>query len=317
MKKPTRSNLIRPLILALVILLTTAIAVQFHAEVDAKKPAAPPGLDKKDNDNNYTESVYLQDIDSGLTSPTGKFRWLDAANNEYSTDYRNSYNYTQAVVKVSCAPSGQIFEGMIEAQNLKPNFTYQIKLGGYPETYPTANEGIGLAGRWWQEIWDETEWTDGTNLNNKGDGTSPNPNDQVYFDNKNDPDYRYYGYIVFGYFITDSKGNASLTFRLDSSYHVLWKTSQRQATLDDGPVKQANIKVNPRKSAAYDIRYPVIPVSIFGEWERLPVGGVFLAPGAYTCQFFLTEESFHSDGGTFAGNWAAAMGAPLSFEITE
>ena len=29
-------------------------------------------------------TIYLEDIDSGLTSPTGDYRWLDIANQSYS-----------------------------------------------------------------------------------------------------------------------------------------------------------------------------------------------------------------------------------------
>ena len=56
-------------------------------------------------------------------------------------------------------------------------------------------------------------------------------------------------------------------------------------------------------------------VGVFGEWERLYVGGIYLRSGVYTCQIVLTEESFHGSGGTYAGNWAAAMRATISFEI--
>jgi len=283
--------------------------------VNADKPDKPPGQEKKNGDNDYPTTIYLQDIDSHLTSPTGKFRWLDVANQSYSLSYINSYDYTHASVKVSYAPSGEALEGLLTANNMKPNFAYQVKLSGYPESYPIANENIGLAGRWWQEVWDGSKWTGG-NLNSKGDGISPNPNDSIYYSMKDDPNYRYLGYMVFDYFITDSKGNASLKFRVDSSYHVLWKTSQRPATASDGTVKQITFSINPKKSAAYDTRYPRTTVSIFGEWERLPVGGIDLAPGYYNCDFFLTEESFHGSGGTYAGNWAAAMGAPIQFEIT-
>jgi hypothetical protein len=47
------------------------------------------------------------------------------------------------------------------------------------------------------------------------------------------------------------------------------------------------------------------------------VGGKYPAAGLYDCQFILTEGSFHGSGGANAGHWAAAMGAPISFEITE
>ena len=123
-----------------------------------------------------------------------------------------------------------------------------------------------------------------------------------------------FGKEIFG--ITDSKGTASLSFEINSSYHVLHKATQRAPQPQDGPVKTVKFKVNAKSSGAYDTNFDWTTVSIYGEVERLPVGGVYLAPGSYNCQFFLTEESFHGSGGTYAGNWAAAMGAPISFEIT-
>ena len=225
-----------------------------------------------------------------------------------------------------------ILEGKITAKNLKPNFAYQVKLAGNPEEDSEVNEKIGLAGRWWREVWNGTEWTNGWNLNNKGSVSDPvlypdrNPNDETYFATKDDlyPEsetqlmYRYSGYLVFDYFITDSKGNTTIYFQVDNSYHVLWKTTQSHTyTSNDGPIKQTTFRVNSKKTKAYDINYPTTSVGIFGEWERLPVDGIYLTPGEYSCMFFLTEESFHGVDGTGSGNWAAAMGAPIAFEITE
>jgi hypothetical protein len=93
----------------------------------------------------------------------------------------------------------------------------------------------------------------------------------------------------------------------------LWKTSQRSATLSDGPVKSRSF--DPYPSLAYDTDYPPQTVNIFGEWERLPVGGVHLQVGDYLAQIILTEESFHGSGGTYAGNWAAAMGGQIDFSL--
>jgi hypothetical protein len=42
------------------------------------------------------QTVILEDIDSGTTSPTGQYRWLDVADQPYSASYRDNYNYTQA-----------------------------------------------------------------------------------------------------------------------------------------------------------------------------------------------------------------------------
>jgi hypothetical protein len=267
-------------------------------------------------------TIYLQDIDSGLTSPQGNYRWLDAADQQYSSTYQNNYNYTQANVIVTYNEIGDTLKGTLISTNLKPNFAYQLKLTGTPGM--VDNERIGLSGRWWQEEWDGSKWANGQNLNNKGDGSSPNPNDGTYFTRRDIIDsasptglkYRYTGYLVFDYFTTDETGAATLSFETDSCYHVLWKTTQTQYPYqpsDDGPIKSKTF--NPDTlSPAYDVDYEVQTVDIFGEWERLPVGGVFLQSGDYeNVQIILTEESFHGSG--LAGGWAAAMGADILFTI--
>jgi len=119
----------------------------------------------------------------------------------------------------------------------------------------------------------------------------------------------------FDYFTTNDRGNASLSFEADSSYHVLWKTTQRARTSSDGPIKTRVFDVK-KSLPAYDVNYPPQTVSIYGEVERTPVGGLYLDAGTYNCEFFLTEESFHYSGGTYSGEWAAAMGAPIEFQIT-
>jgi len=75
------------------------------------------------------------------------------------------------------------------------------------------------------------------------------------------------------------------------------------------------VTFDPTVSTAYDVDYPESTVSIFGEWERLPMGSVNLAAGNYNCQLVLTEESFHGTG-PLEGNWAAAMTTNISFTIT-
>ncbi len=274
--------------------------------------------------NAHAVTIYLEDIDSGLTSPTGSYRWLDVANQAYSDTYRiNNYNYTQAFVEIVYDAIGNTLHGTLTATNLKPNFAYQLKLAGNPDIDADSNERIGLAGRWWQEEWDGTKWTIGQNLNNKGDGSSPSPNDNTYFSRRDITDstsptglkYRYTGYLVFDYFITDEDGDATLEFETNSSFHVLWKTTQRAWTTSDGPIKTITFDVDPLLSPAYDTDYAEATVSIFGEWERLPVGGIFMQLGDYIAEIILTEESFHGSGGEYAGNWAAAMGASIDFSI--
>jgi len=259
----------------------------------------------------------MQDIDSGSISPIGNYRWLDVANQIYSEFYRTSYNYTQATVSVTYNIQGTTLTGTLQGANLKPNFAYQLKLVGTPSTI--SNERIGLAGRWWQEEWNGTAWTNGQNLNNKGDGSSPNPNDLVYISRRNITDtsttglhYKFTGYLLFDYFITDGQGNATITFETGSCYHVLWKTTQRTRTSDDGLNITTMFTAN-TSLPAYGTNYTEQTKSIFGEWERLPMGNVPLSPGEYVAQLMLTEESFHGDGGLYAGNWAAAMGATIQF----
>lgn len=265
-------------------------------------------------------SAALADIDSGQTSPTGHYRWMDVADQLYSVAYRESYDYTQADVMMQFFPTDPRFRGYLVAANLKPHFAYQVKVVGIHGT--PSNERIGLTGRWWQEEWNGSEWADGQNLNNKGDGTSPNPNDDVYFARRDIPDptsptgyrYRFTGYLPFDYLNTDETGSTLLAFEQGSAYHVLWKTTQRQHTPLDGPLKTTTFDVElPDPVGAYDVDYPEVTVTVFGEWERLPVGGVTLPLGVYQADFILTEESFHSSG--LGGGWAAAMGVRIEFEI--
>ena len=65
--------------------------------------------------------VELADIDSGLTSPTGDYRWRDVADQLYSADYWDNYNYTQAIVQVVFDSVGSPFHGTLIAVNLKPS----------------------------------------------------------------------------------------------------------------------------------------------------------------------------------------------------
>ena len=248
-------------------------------------------------------------------------RWMDIADNMYGSSFQESYDYAQATVSIQHNIIGETLTGTLLTQNLKPNFAYQLKLVGTPGT--DSNERIGLAGRWWEQNWTGSSWNAGTNLNENGDGSSPNPNDIVYFErydieNETNFDtgyqYKYTGYLVFFYFITDSNGDAELLFETGDCYHVLWNTTQRTHTSDDGPLKTTIVDPDDSEPA-YDVDYSSSEVTIFGEWERLPMGSVDIQSGQYDCQIVLTEESFH---GTEAleGNWASVMNTDISFEIS-
>jgi len=264
-------------------------------------------------------SVVLQALTEG-----DDFRWRDVAGNPYSTAFRESYGYTQASVVVTHSVTGTLLTGTLTATNLKPNFAYQLKLSAVPELDPVANEYVGFFGRWWKEIWDGTTWTNGWNLNKKGDGSSPNSNDLYYVDHRDDPYpedptnklYRFTGYRPYDYFITDENGAANLEFVVDSVYHVLWKTTQSYTHgTNDGPLVARTFEAGPAACAAYDADHGESSATIFGEWERLPMGGVYLPPGDYEVEFLLTEESFHGVDGSFSGFWAHAVYGLAGFAI--
>jgi len=273
-------------------------------------------------------SVPVETVRMENYGSNSAYRWLDAADQAYSSAYQASYSYDDANVVVTYNTAGQELSGTLTAGNLKPNFAYQFKLIGEQthhlgDTNYGSNELVGLNGRWWEQEWTGSSWTTGWNLNDKGDGSSPNPNDVVYYQRRDIADpiggsptglrYLYSGYRVFEYFITDENGDATLEYTVNNCYHVLWKTSQRSPGSDDGPVASHTFDVDPAVHAQYDTYYGEKTVGVFGEWERLPKDGVGLLPGDYTCDVLLTEESFHGSG--LQGWWAHAMQGSVEFTI--
>ena len=268
------------------------------------------------------QTVRLLSDDMRETSSKRIYRWLNVADQPYGQAFRETYRYDKADVRIifSKQQTG-VFRAKLVARGLKPHFAYQIKLVG--QSGRESNERIGQAGRWWQFTWNGREWPDGQNLNDKGDGRSPSPNDTTYLQRRDSPDatsptgkkYRYTGYLVMDFFVTDSTGHAEVEFLANSSFHVFWKTTQRKPEPRDGAVRTVSIDPDPAQSPAYDQDHPSAEVTLFGEWERLPVGGATLPPGDYDCHLMLTEESFHSSGGKRAGCWAEALVGDLTFNL--
>ncbi|HLX60715.1 MAG TPA: PKD domain-containing protein [Planctomycetota bacterium] len=236
----------------------------------------------------------------------GNFRFKDYLEQVFSAAYIQNYSYSNAQVNVSMDTAGAAYlYGSIQATGLKPNFAYQIKLGGRPSKLYTGgdaddatNERLGFIGRWWRQY--------------------PNPansNDADYNANKDNPNYAYQGYLNIAFFLTDENGNASIHFDGNNSYHVLWRTSQRSPTSNDGPIFNT-VRPDTTGNPAYDVSSPSTAVGIYGEWEptRALPGTLAMPQAHYACQFVLTEESFH-DVGTNAGNWTEAMVAPVEFDI--
>ncbi len=249
----------------------------------------------------------------------GNQRWKDAAHTLYAESYRAGYSYAQARVVVAYETEADTFAGRLVAANLKPNFAYQIKLEAVPGS-PCA-ERLGSVGRYWRETWNGTAWANGWNLNTKGDGSSPNPNDAAYLANRDEPlstsptglKYRFTTYLLLGYFITDANGNGTVDLRLDSSYHVLWREDQRTRVADDGPIERRTFRAD-TASPAYASDGGEQTVGIFAEWERLPSGGLRLPDGDYELKLVLTEESFHY-GDILNDWWATVMSGPLAFSV--
>jgi len=235
--------------------------------------------------------------------PEPKYRWLDCLGQPYSEAFRKSFSYADAEVEVRFARRAPFFQGTLSARKLKPNFAYQVKLVGLPpslwgsEAHAGSNRALGSVGRWWR----------------------PGPeggNAHFFGDEKEADKDKMEGYLVFGYFVTDAEGKAEVSFRADSSFHVLWKTSQ-------WPPREGDSKPTKHKIVAeagrwgYDRSFPPGEVAIYAEAEsgRPPVGQVRLPPGHYRCFFLLTEESFHDYYSDLGGDWAAALAARVEFTI--
>ena len=234
-------------------------------------------------------------------------RWRDVATNPFAAAKKANLFYDCATVTVTYDDSAGTFRGTLVATNLKPNFAYQIKLSGKPTRGWTdgddwANEQLGYNGRWWVDQYDSSgTWVSGWNSTDteyarwkKRDFT-----DRSYV-------YVFQGYMLFENLVTDNEGKAAKSFALDSSFHVLWKTSQRTRTANDStPVTYT---VAPTASAWYSKDYPSTDVSIYAEWQSgrpLP-GKVRLPNGKYNVRLCLTEESFHETAED-SGNWATVM----------
>ena len=182
-------------------------------------------------------------------------RWYDIPNNPYATAKRPggvyAYDYLQASVTLTYNATDTTFVGTLVATGLKPNFAYQVKLNGKPTS---------------------SGWSDPDDLAN-----------QVLLDLGRS--WGDEGYIIFDYFVTDDQGNAIVDLRLDSSYHVLWRTPG------------SDYPINPQNSPDwYDQPYPpAVEVGIDPEPEpgKPTPGNVVLPEGSYNVRFFLTEETFH------------------------
>lgn len=234
---------------------------------------------------------------SNASAPASNYRWGDIAGNLYSDSFSTGFSYSNPTVTVSFDNSGSAtLSGTLTASGLKPNFAYQIKLEGKPTVDAWGNERIGYLGRWWSPV-------------------AGNVDDAYYQAHKSTE--AILGYLLFDFFITDGNGNATRTFRVDSSYHVLWNAAQPGAPLASAGPSQK--RAPEWTAAAYDSSTGFIGLTqtLFPEIQsgRPAPGKALLTTGSYNCALVITEESFHNNyaGG---GSWAAAMrNDNLSFTV--
>jgi hypothetical protein len=250
------------------------------------------------------QDVTLQPVTSG------NFRFKDIGGEAFSAAFQTSFSYANSSVVVTIDDSTDLYlSGRIKATGLKPNFAYQIKLSAQSSKAAqtpdeaaffddVTNERLGRAGRWWR--------------------FSPNPANatDAEFDADKDKDgFIYGGYLIIGFFTTDTLGNADVAFVGNNSYHVLWRTNQRLPSINDGPVLNVTLP-DTTGNAAYDTVVAARDFGLYGEHEgtRALPGKLAMPLGHYKCMINLTEESFH-DGGPIGGTWATAMSSRVEFDI--
>ncbi len=249
-------------------------------------------------------------------------RWMDVADQVYSDAFKADFAYGTQVA-VTYEDSAATLAGALTATALKPWCAYQIKLIGTQGILGTdeasnvsdpqawSSYQLGTVGRWWCE---ECGW-------NLSDAEVQQHLDQGH---------TVVGYLLFDWFVTDASGNATHSFALDDSFHVLWKTSQRRPRRNDSArvnyhVVRDTYAYPPAAVGSWD------NVAIYAEWERgrPKPGDVALAPGQYEVEMNLTEETFHNVPPYLAsefpwghtnyadgGFWAKVLSGYLAFDVT-
>ena len=239
-------------------------------------------------------------------------RWRDTTTTPYDVGKITTYDYASATVVFAYPDQAPAFGGALTGSNLKPNFTYQVKLNGKPSYFwgpegdDLANERIGFAGRWWLSKVEKATGTVAAGWNSDDAEyvawKAQDFTDGVY-------DYVYEGYLLFAYLVTDEDGQVAQDLTVDTSFHVLWKTAQRTPGLNDSLPTAHTFAVD-AGSDWYASSLPDEVRSIYAEWEptRALPGNLLLPAGTYAVRLFLTEESFHESAGSPpSGSWATVM----------
>lgn len=245
---------------------------------------------------------YEKNSGSGLTQ-TETVQFADLGTDP---QFGTLYDYNTADVSFTYdTPTDDQLTGTIEASNLQPHTTYQVKFIGKPTCeYPSegnndTNEYIGYKGRW-------------TCLDCSCSGSGCNRSDSQYESNshhKGDSSECIGGYIVWDFFTTDSDGDATKVVITDNSYHVLRCNGGTCGVNNDSLLQNSDC-------SGTSPNYPYcVAGNVEGELERpgsIPCGGLTLGEGDYELELVLTEECFHS---SCAGTWTAVMSTDIDFEI--
>ncbi|MFQ6097522.1 MAG: carboxypeptidase-like regulatory domain-containing protein [Armatimonadota bacterium] len=243
-------------------------------------------------------------------------RWRDIADQTYTEAFQGIFDYFDtgtSYVTVDWNDSAPTLSGTLTAVKLKPNFAYQMKLEGKapidnarrppnPSKNPEgwASWQLGHVGRWWCE-------TDGWNVSDSELNSHVRRGHSVI------------GYLLFDYFVTDEHGNVTKIFALDSSYHVLWKVSQRAPGANDSTPTSHTVVMT--SAWGYDVDETDGTVEIYAEWEpnRPLPGEVTLPAGTYPVSFNITEESFHANltyDQPLGGFWAQVLKGDVTFVVS-
>lgn len=322
----SRLSFIHGVLVLLLLIVVIAVAILWLRKTESGKqlmgsgpirmPEIVPSAGREWSEQQYPEQyeednwkkVTLTAVEeAGSEGFLGQQRFMDVAGRAFSRRFSSRFSYQPGApwsprVTLRYLRRGETFIGRLEAKGLKPNFAYQMKLKGLYE-HKKAFERIGYAGRW----------------RLPGEGTNFSDEDYESCDNKKDVR----SYLLFDFFVTDARGNATKEFYLDSSLHVLYNATW-QGPPPSGDTRP--IVVEPGRTDSKMYARPVQEVKaqkIYAEAEsdapsgniRPAVGQVFLPPGHYRAEFELTEESFHGFGD--AGYWATVMKAPVEFEIVD
>lgn len=230
-------------------------------------------------------------------------RWRDVAENGYAAAFRNAFDYADATATLTYEPEDDTFVGRFVADGLKPHFAYQLKFVAAHDS--AGMEPLGTLGRWWWE------------------GGPLNVSDAQYFANRGNPAIS--SFLVFDYAVSDGDGHLEHDIRIDSTYHVLWRTGVnavgvRSPRPEDGFSVETLVDPAVEPGGAYGVDYGPETVWVYGEHEHTggnirPLPGDLVFPdGDYELGFLITEESFHSYD-ALGGWWMHAFQSPADEPI--